>query len=78
VKRKPRLRATEERWLFKVVTNDGKTRVESSGPIAAGLGECLRTLQVHITHLSQSEEDTLFALTNHVNSRMKAARSTKP
>ena len=77
MKRKPRLRATEERWLFKVVTNDGKTSIESKGPILADLGEALRTLQVHITHLSKSEEDTLFALTNHVRARISADRGRR-
>lgn len=77
MKRKPRLRATEERWLFKVMTNNGKTRVESSGPIFADLGECLRTLQVHITHLSRSEQDTLFELTNQVKSRISVARGKR-
>lgn len=74
IKRKPRIRATEERWTYKVMTNNGLCRIESSGAIFADLGEALRTLQLHITHLSRSEQDTLFALTNHVEARMKALR----
>lgn len=77
MKRKPSPRATEERWLFKVMTNNGSSRIESSGPILADLGEALRTLQVHITHLSKSEEDTLFALTNHVRVRISADRGKR-
>jgi hypothetical protein len=73
-KRKPRLRATSERWLFKIMTNNGLARIESSGSIFADLGESLRTLQLHIAHLSKSEEDTLHALTNHVKARVKAER----
>ncbi len=76
-KRKPPLRATEERWLFKVMTNNGLSRIESSGPILADLGESLRVLQLHITHLSKSEEDTLFALTSHVKARLSAVRGKR-
>ena len=71
VKRKPPLRATPERWTFKVVTNDGKTRIESVGPIEPSLGEALRVLQLHITCLSQSEKDMLHVLTSHVRERMR-------
>jgi hypothetical protein len=73
-KRNPPLRATPERWTFKVMTNNGLCRIESSGNIFADLGESLRTLQLHISHLSKSEEDTLRALTQHVVARMKAER----
>lgn len=73
-KRNPPLRATPERWTFKIMTNNSLARIESSGMIFANLGESLRTLQFHISHLSKSEEDTLYALTNRVKARMKAER----
>lgn len=72
VKRKPPLRATPELWTFKVVTNDGKTRIESAGPLDPKLGESLRVLQLHIARLSQSEQDMLHVLTSHVRERMRA------
>jgi len=70
-KRKTPLRATSERWLFKIMTNNGLACIESSGPIDANLGEALRVLQIHITQLSRSEQDTLFALTAHVRERTR-------
>jgi hypothetical protein len=70
-KRKTPLRATPERWTFRVVTNDGKTRIESKGSIDPSLGEALRVLQIHIAHLSWSEQDMLRVLTSHVRDRMK-------
>lgn len=68
------LRATPEHWTYKVKTNDGKAIVESSGPINPDLGEALRVLQIHITHLSKSERDALFALTGQVMARLKVER----
>ena len=38
------------------------------------LGEALRVLQIHITHLSKSERDALFALTGQVMARLKVER----
>lgn len=72
-KRKAPLRATPERWTFEVMTNNGLARIESSGPIDPNLGEALRVLQIHITRLSRSERDTLFALTAHVVARTRKA-----
>ena len=69
------LRATPDRWTYKVKTNDGKAIVESSGPINPDLGEALRVLQIHITHLMQSEQDALFALTSQVMARLKLDQS---
>ena len=71
VRRKSSIRATPQRWTFKVVTHSGDSRIESSGPIDPKLGEALRVLQLHITLLSQSERDTLYALTAHVVERTK-------
>jgi len=70
-KKKTPLRATPERWTFRVMTNDGKTRIESKGSIDPNLGDALRVLQIHIAHLSRSEQDMLCALTSHVRDRMK-------
>lgn len=39
-------RATPERWYFKVVTNDGKSRIESFGPCDPEFGEALRALSL--------------------------------
>ena len=52
-----------------------KAIVESSGPINPDLGEALRVLQIHITHLMQSEQDALFALTSQVMARLKLDQS---
>ena len=74
MKRNPPLRATPARWTFRVVTNDGKHRVESKGPIDPTLGEARRVLQIHITHLSENEQEALYALTRRALERMKAKR----
>ena len=74
-KRKAPVRATEERWTFKIKTDDGKHIVESSGTMFADLGESLRTLQIHINNLTQSEQDMLYVLTAHVRDRVKAVRA---
>lgn len=73
-----RLRTTPERWTFKVVTNDSKTRIETSGQLLAAPADCLRKLQLHIAHLSRNEMDTLVALTNHIVARMKTAACRHP
>jgi hypothetical protein len=76
-KRKAPVRATEERWTFKVVTNDGKHRIESSGTLFADLGESLRTLQMHIGHLARSEQDTLYVLAAHIRARLENEKKSK-
>ena len=68
-----RIVATPERWTFFIKTNDGKHIVESKGGVNAGAGACLRILQTNIGRLSESEMDTLVALTNHITARMDAA-----
>lgn len=65
------LRATPDRWTYKVKTNDGKSIVESSGPIDPALGEALRVLQIHITHLTSREQVMLFELTGVVMERLR-------
>ena len=68
------LRATPESWTFYVKTNDGKTRIETSGPIDPVSGECLRILQIHIARLTTEELGMLAAFTNRVVTRVKGSR----
>lgn len=42
VKRKPRPRATEERWLFKVMTNNGLAQADRSTRTLARRCVCFR------------------------------------
>ena len=69
-----RLRATAAVWTYKCTTKSDEATIESSGPIAADLGEALRVIQLHITRLSWIERDALFALTANIRTRLKAER----
>lgn len=80
--RKKPLRATAERWTFKIITNNGEDRIESSGTIDSTFGECLRVLQIHAGRLSRTEMDTFVVLTKHITARLEessreAVRSKK-
>lgn len=66
-----RLRATKDRWLFAIMTNDGDLRFDTKGPIDPVLGQFLRAFQAHKRLLSVTQRAQLIRMAKSLDRKAR-------